>query len=461
MLLEDHNYIIMNNIKILKFGGTSMGNADAIKQSASIIIKTTKEQPTVVVVSAVSGVTDKLINLTKFAINRKTGQVTQVFQEIKELHQTILTKLVSKERMLKTWEQVFLPLFDQLEPILIGTSFVGDISDKSYATVCSFGERLSSHLITACLKEQGIAAQRCFSADIIATNNNHLEASVNFTATKAQCEAQLQSLLSQNFTPVVTGFIGRSNEGDLTLLGRGGSDYTAAIIGSCLNASAIEIWTDVDGIMSADPRKVANAKLWNAIDYQVTAEMAHSGAKVLHPKTIFPAIQNNIPVWVKNTFNPSAIGTKIVPQKETGLRGIVVDKEQILIHLTSPSMLDEAGFIERSSACFLEHNISIDLCVTSEVSVTYSVKAEKIPTKLVNALTQIARVEQTHELAKICLIGQNISCDSNILADIFDTLRLYKIYTVAKGASFNNITFCVERQYADEILQLLHTRLFE
>ena len=212
--------------------------------------------------------------------------------------------------------------------------------------------------------------------------------------------------------------------------------------------------------MSADPRVIPNAKVWSEIDINSMAEMAYVGAKVLHPKTIAPALQGKIPVYIKNTFNLRALGTKIVEQGKKGLRGIVIKKNQLLIQLSNPAILNQIGSINRYSEIFAQNNIPIDVCATSEISVTFTINEKDGSEKLFKTLRKSANLETYKNMAKICVVGNHTGNNTSIIARIFNALKKYPIYTISNGASFNNITLIVDENKADEMLKILHKELF-
>jgi len=447
----------MRNIKILKFGGTSMGTNETISECAKIIKNAIKNSKVIVVVSALSGVTNELIALIDLAKNQKSRLIAVRLDKLEKKHKETLNCFAKNPN--EAWAQL-LPIFNELRQILTGISLVGDISDKTSAAVWSYGERLSSWIMHYALLESNVTNKRISAAKLIQTNSNYLEAEVDFVKTKVNCKRILNPLIKDNQAVVITGFIARDKHKHITTLGRGGSDYTASIIGLSVNANQIEIWTDVDGVMSADPRIVPSARVWSEIDVNVMAEMAYVGAKVLHPKTIAPALQGKIPVYIKNTFNIKSRGTKIVEQDKKGLRGIVVKKNQLLLHLANPVILNQIGSIHEYSHVFAENNISIDVCVTSEISISLSINKKDESEKLYKDLRKLAKLTINDNLAKICIVGNQIGNDVSILARIFNTIKNYKIYLISDGASFNNITLMVDEKNADDILKVLHKELF-
>jgi aspartate kinase len=447
-------------IKVLKFGGTSVGTSQGIEQCVKIIKRALANFKAVVVVSALSGVTDELIALIHLAQKQKPKLIKVRLNKLEERHREILASFVDAADIEEVWEDNFAPLFKKLRFILTGTSFVGDLTDKTYAVICSFGERLSSWIVACALTRAGIKNQRVCATRLIRTDSQYLKASVDFRRTRKACQRWLLPPIRKGMVPVITGFMGKDTRGDIALLGRGGSDYSAAIIAVSTGTDIIEIWTDVDGIMSADPRLVAQAHPFPKIDMNVMAEMAYTGIKVLHPKTIIPALRNKIPVFIKNTFNPLAPGTEIVYGGKQGLRGIVIKKAQALLQINNPNMLEEIGFIHRCTQIFINHNVSIDVCVTSEVSITYSINQEDGSPKLYKDLRKMVDLTVYPNIAKVCVVGCQISFEAKLLARVFKALGRYPVYAVSIGAGFNNITLMVKDSQVEKILKLLHRNLF-
>lgn len=423
--------------------------------------KETRHRHPIVVVSAVGGVTDDLIGLVDLAKKQKQRLIAGRLNRLEETHKTILQAFVSPREFQLIWEKEFSPSLKKLRYVLTGISYVGELTKKTYAFICSFGEMLSSQIMRYALINSGMSSLQVHGRRIIRTNSEYLEAEVDMRRTRESCRRILLPSIKDGFVPVVMGFIGKDTHGDTTLLGRGGSDFTASLVGISMDADQIQIWTDVDGVMSADPRLISTVKLWPKMNIDVMAEMANSGAKVLHPKTITAAVRKAIPVYIKNTFNPSAPGTLITADSRRGLKGVQCVKGQMLIHLQTPEMLHAFGFIQRCSQVFVQHNISVDVCATSEISFTSSIAASDYSRRLFKNLSKIAHVDLHPDLAKICVIGSNVSHDAQLISAIFEILTPYRIYTVSIGASFHNITFFVSESQSDEVLLRLHQKLFE
>ena len=451
----------MSNILSIKFGGTSMGSAESILECASIVKEKLKKHPLVVTVSAVAGVTNELLTLIALAKKQKPRRVRSRIAILKAQHEHILKKISPQNKTEYIWQQDFLPLFSKLETILLGTSLVGDITQKTEARILSFGEKLSSHLMTQALNKLNVANKRIESEKIIKTDSNYLEANVKFKTTNAACRKITKPLLTKKIVAVVTGFIGKDTHGNTTLLGRGGSDYTASILAIGIDAKAIEIWTDVNGIMSTDPKIIPNAISWSTLDMNTVSEMAYSGARVIHPKSITTAIHKNIPVYILNTFQRNFPGTKVTLQKTDGVKGIIVTKNHIVLNIENPNMLEAIGFLAKLTNIAEEHNISIDVCATSETTFTFSIKNKDYSVKFLKSLRHMANVTVLKNISKLSIIGNNIIKNTTLLANIFTIFAKNKIiiHTLSIGASNNNITILIDDTNCEKTLKLLHQEL--
>jgi len=458
-------------LRILKFGGTSMGTAQAIAQSARIAARAAPHQTrsasmrgqAVVIVSAMAGVTNELIALMDLAVHERTEAVQARVRALEERHHAVWNAFVDEATGRESWDEQMAPLFEKLRLLLTGTSLVGDISDRSYALICAFGERFSSRIMQRALSRERCRCAMMDAGELIVTDAQYREAAVDFPASQRRFRSKIRPMLRRGIVPVLPGFIGAEPSGHTTLLGRGGSDYSASIAGICLHADVVEIWTDVDGIMSADPRLVKRGvRTWRKVELAAMSEMAHSGVKVLHPKTVTAAVQKKIPVIVKNTFRPSAPGTVIVPTASARpqLRGIVTQAGQVLFHFTEPGMLASSGFIQRLSSIFARHGVPIDVCATSEISFTCSIDGKDFRAGILHELEEIADVTIRRNMTKVCVIGNRIAADLRVLHRIARTLGAMPVYTVSVGSSTDNITLMVDERDASRALQILHRSLF-
>ena len=448
------------SLRSIKFGGTSMGSAKSVLECAGIIKDKVIDSLVIVTVSAVNGITDELIEIIELARKAKPGLVKSRVKEISNLHKNILEGIISnKEKSENIWCTEFMPIIAELEAISYGTSLVGDLTNKTVARICAFGEKLSSLLMVHALDKVGVTSQRIESERLIKTDDNYLKAKVNFRATAIASKKILKPILAQKIVPVVTGFIGKDIHGNITLLGRGGSDYTASIIAMVFNADVIEIWTDVNGIMTADPRIVKEAFSWKSLNMNVMSEMAYSGAKVVHPDTIALAVEKDISVYVYNTFNRSFKGTKIT-KIAPHAKGIIASPSNTLITLGNTNIINGIGFVQKVTSIVAKHNIPIDVCTTSEISFTFSIKTKDYSKKLHKDLEDFASIKVKHNITKLCFIGNNISLDTLLLSGIFELCRIHNIhvYTVSVSDCNNNITLMIDEDKSDMLLQALHKK---
>ncbi len=300
-------------LRIMKFGGTSVGDPSAIQKVVDIIRGAARESHLVVVVSAMSGVTNELIEAATQAQAGHRQSVEMILNQLRRRHDAAASALIHsvppRTQVNRHMEQIF----REGERLCQGTALLGELTLRARDSISSLGERLSAPLIAAALTECGVASEAIEATELVQTDSCHGCADPHMDVTRERCEARLRPLLQKGVVPVVTGFIGATAEGVLTTLGRGGSDYSATILGAALDADEVIIWTDVDGLMTADPRLVPDASTIAEISYREAEEMAHLGAKVLHPKTLRPVTQSGIPLWIRNTFAPDLPGTKITP----------------------------------------------------------------------------------------------------------------------------------------------------
>jgi len=297
----------------MKFGGTSVGDASAIRKVVDIIRGASRDGDLVVVVSAMSGVTNQLIEAATQAQAGNRQSVEMILEQLRQRHGAVVSALIhsvsARTQVNRHMEQIF----REGERLCQGTALLRELTLRVRDSISSLGERLSAPLVAAVLEEHGVASEAMEATALIQTDSRHGAADPHMDVTRKLCQERLRPLVEKGVVPVVTGFIGATVEGVLTTLGRGGSDYSATILGAALDADEVTIWTDVDGLMTADPRLVADASTIAEISYREAEEMAHLGAKVLHPKTLRAVTQRGIPLWIRNTFAPERAGTKITP----------------------------------------------------------------------------------------------------------------------------------------------------
>lgn len=451
-------------IRSIKFGGTSMGSANSILECADIVKKKSKNYSVIITVSAVGDTTDELVKIIELAKKQKPKLINIKILQLEKLHRKILSSIVSNEVAVEQiWEQKFKPMFQKLRVIAQGTSLVGDLTSKTEARICAFGEKFSSYLMHVALDSISIKSVCVESEKIIRTDSNYLKAAVLFQSTGSACRKVLKPMLLAGIIPVVTGFIGKDTHGNVTLLGRGGSDYTASILAMAFQAEAIEIWTDVDGIMSADPRIVKDTVCWKDVDINLMSEIVYSGARVVYPYTIELAIKKNIPVYVFNTFNRNSSGTKITTKDTNNVKSIISDSRNLLIVLEHPNIINHIGFLAKVTDIVERYNVSIDVCATSETSFSFSIREEDFVEKMYKELKDIAYTKVIKKITKLCIIAKNIVKDKKFLASVFDLCEKNNIdiHVVSVSASYINITLLIDDSNKSKAVQLLHDKLFE
>ena len=436
---------------IMKFGGTSVGNAERIANVANIIKNNLGKKP-VIVVSAVTKMTDALIRLANECAQGKGDETLEL---IKKTHYDILEKLQLDKILIENDVQ-------EIEELAIKTKSSGRIDNKTLDLFQSFGERISSKIVAAELNKIGVNAKAVISWELGFLTDSEFGDAEPLKVTYHNLKSKISEL---KVVPVITGFIGKTEHGEITTLGRGGSDYTAAIIGASIDASEIQIWTDVNGIMSADPKIVKRSKTLETVSFAEASELAYFGAKVLHPKAILPAMKKNIPVKVLNTFNPEAQGTTILNkanQSREIVKAIACKKNITLINVESTRMLGAHGFLAKLFSIFSNYRKSIDVISTSEVSVSLTVDDDKNLQNIIGDLKEIANVETVGNKAIICVVGEGMRNTPGISGRTFIALGKngINVEMISQGASEINITFIVDGKDSDKAVQILHDEYF-
>jgi len=447
-------------MKVLKFWWTSMWSSLRILKVAQIVIDSHKKENCLVVVSAMSWITDKLLELAKYAWKWKYPKVKKILDSIERHHKTTLLEIVWIENYQNIWDKNFKKKFEELELISKWTSLLWDVSEKYQASIWYFWEILSSLLLVEAIKEKWLGSIWLMSRDLIRTDKNYLDAKVDFKKTKSLVSKKLSKINYKKTIPVVTWFAGWDLDWNTTLLARWGSDYVATILWEATKSDSVEIWTDVAWIFSWDPRIIKNPVCFEKLDYRVCAELALAGAKVLHPKTISPMVRSNIPVYVKSTLEPEKNWTKICKHKEKWVKWLNLNNNNVLFHFTDNTMFWSVWYINEITCIFRKNNIPIDSITTSEVSFTCSIKKSDLSKKVLKELKKTWDVEIIENLSKISVVWEYIWYNCKVMQNIFNTLEGHKIYLVSKWASFNNITLFVDNNKSKEILELLHNKLF-
>jgi len=451
----------MANCIVMKFGGTSVGDAKAIGRVVEIVRGRLKQRP-VVVVSAMARVTDQLLQMARAAGNGDRKTALTLARELRERHYNTAGELLGTALFTQFHSDLGTE-FEDLEELLRGISAVGELTPRTTDNVASFGEVLSSKLVTAALSAHGIEATLADSRDCIVTDGNFTRAAPLFEETNAKLGELVQPLIKLGRVPVMGGFIGANRSGITTTIGRGGGDFSAAIVGAGVGAEKIEIWTDVDGMMTTDPNICPDARRIKIISFDEAAELAYFGAKVLHPATVLPAIQKNIPVYILNSRNATCEGTRITaraPHCKNFFKAIAAKKRITIIDIAAPRMLLAHGFLKAIFDAFDRHRIPIDVVSTSEVSVSLTVDSNESIPALAEDLSRLADVKYEGRKAIVCLVGENLREVPGIAAHVFGQLTDVKIRMISQGASEINLTFVVDEEQVPSIVQRLHKTFF-
>ena len=441
----------MSKVTVSKFGGSSMADQVAMARSAKVAVE---RKSSIVVVSATYGTTDQLVSLVKNAERGHWNECEKVLFKLREKHFDICQN-VTQNQIIS--EQLRL-LFNELETLIRGVFLLQECSLKAKDQILSFGERISSLLFTEVLRETADNDVQLFDVRSMMITDSHFGNATAFTEVVAhKCKEHMK--LDGSITYVTQGFIGADDTGATTTLGRGGSDYSAALIAEAAQADVLEIWTDVAGIASTDPRICPNAVAIEEISYNEASEMAQYGAKILHPTTLVPAMRNNIPVFVGSSYDKDKAGTWIRHNAtHTPLvRAITRRSNQALLSIRTPKMLNAFGFMSSIFDIFSKHRISVDCVTTSEISVAVTVDHSTIEnTKFINELRKIGEVRYETGNALISLIGNNISETTGVATNIFNSIEGVNVRMMCLGASDYNFNFLVREEDSDTVIKKLH-----
>ncbi|PYT05573.1 MAG: lysine-sensitive aspartokinase 3, partial [Acidobacteria bacterium] len=443
---------------VMKFGGTSIQDAAAIDTAAEIVSGRVNRAP-VVVVSAMAGVTNSLILTAKAAKERRADDALQEITELRRRHFSTARKLLDKSAeprsgaySLNSVELELESLFAELENLARSVATLGELTARSHDAIVSFGERLSSVIVAAAFRSRGIPAELVDSRRFIITDDHFSRAAPDLPEIIRRASEVLLPILNSSSVPIAQGFIGSTSNGVTTTIGRGGSDYSAALIGAALGVEAIEIWTDVDGLMTADPRVVPAARRIRVISFAEASELSYFGAKVLHPSTVLPAIERGIPVHIYNTRNPVCEGTLIVatPHPSRNLiKSIAFKRGVTIVNVTSTRMLMAYGFLRTIFEVFERHQTSVDVVTTSEVSVSMTLDDTQRLDAIKRDLSGIGEVSVERDKAIVCVVGDNLKFTPGLAARLFRAIDSTNVNMISQGASEINLTFVIDESDVD------------
>jgi len=445
----------------MKFGGTSVEDAAAIDRVAAIVKGRTAERP-FVIVSAMAKVTDQLLAMANAAGAADLEKALDLCLKLRERHYNAAGELLGTGLHTELHSELA-TIFDSLEQLLRGICAVGELTPRTSDQVASFGERLSSTIITPAFVARGMNAVLLDARQVIVTDSQHMRAVPQMDEINHRLQVKAKPLVDNGQIPVMGGFIGSTREGHTTTIGRGGSDFSAALVGAGLNADRIEIWTDVDGMKTTDPRICADAHRIKVISFEEAAELAYFGAKVLHPATVLPAVEKNIPVLVLNSRNPENEGTRILSNTAPSrslFKAIAVKSRITIIDIVSARMLMAHGFLAKVFEVFARHRCAVDVVSTSEVSVSLTVDSNEAIPQIAADLEDLGQVKYSGRQAIVCLVGESIRDRPGVAAQVFDAIRDINVRMISQGASEINLTFVIDETHVPDVVQRLHARFF-
>ncbi|PWT93601.1 MAG: aspartate kinase, monofunctional class [Blastocatellia bacterium] len=456
----------------MKFGGTSMGDADCIRRAARIVIDATKEASVIVVVSAMGGVTNRLVDAAHRSAAGDEGPSHSLANALRDEHfaaaDTLVSDLSARQELKVQLEKIT----SQVSDLCHGVRLLRELTPKSLATLSSIGERLSAPLMASALTDEGLKSAAVSATELIVTDDQFDQAEPLMAQVRERAKSRLLPLLEKEITPVVTGFIGATLDGALTTLGRGGSDYSATTLGAATNADEIVIWTDVDGVLTADPRLVPEARLLHEISYKEAAELAYFGAKVLHPKTLRPVAEAGIPVWIRNSFAPERAGTRITQTGRTsanGVRAITAISNVSLITVGGRGMVGAVGVAAKMFAAVASVRANVllisqsssenDICLIVEsADASQTLKALKKAFARDLDHHDVEYITVNDEIAIVAVVGEKMHGTPGMAGRTFSALgdRGINIIAIAQGSSEYNVSFVVEKHAMRSAVAAIH-----
>jgi aspartate kinase len=447
---------------VCKFGGTSVADADAIRRAAGIIRGRMDREP-VVVVSALGGATNVLIALAEQAARGQLIGAMRAVENLRDRHLKECSALLGTAGDVTDVASELSGMFDELASLAEALSVLGHLTPRSLDAVAAFGEQLSSLLVTAAFRCAGLPAQHVDARQIMITDDQFTRAEPQADAIAEMARAHVLPIVREHKVPVLGGYIGATQRGGITTtLGRGGSDYSASLLGAALHADAIEIWTDVDGMLTADPRVVPSARTIEQIGFEEASELASFGAKVLHPYTIAPAVRLGIPVCVLNSRRPDGKGTLITFEAPKRPVTAIAGKSNVtVVKVRSPRMLLTEGFLRELFGIFERHKTSVDVVSTSEVSVSVTVDDGTRLEEIMADLRQLGDVAIERNRGIVALVGASLSDHSEAMARALRVLGDSHLHMLSLSATGINLTMVIENDDVQTVMQRLHAEFFE
>jgi aspartate kinase len=449
---------------VQKFGGTSVADPDAVRRLIEIAraARARDGRGPVLVVSAMSRVTDALLTIAAEAGAAKTDSALGHVDQLRERH-LVMARALADQRGVATLSTQINEHFDQLAAVVKALAVLREVSFRTLDVVAAMGELLSSRIIASALVNAGLPGEWVDARAAIVTDDAHTKACPLMRETRAALRASVVPLVEAGRVPVIGGFVGATVDGHTTTLGRGGSDYSGAIVGAGIDAAEIQIWTDVDGMLTADPRVIPQSRLVPRLSFAEAAELSYFGAKVLHPSTIHPAVERDIPVRILNSWKPAASGTLITatsPPDGNPLTAMAAKRDLTVVDITSSRMLMAYGFLRRVFEVFERFRTAVDVVTTSEVSVSVTVDDRRHLEAIVEALSEFGEVSVEQEMALLCAVGDRLRSEPEIAARVIRVLEEVPLRMISQAASRRNITVILRQSDLPHAMHRLHEEFF-
>jgi aspartate kinase len=457
----------------MKFGGTSVGNAKAVAQTASIVREYTATwEQIVVVVSAMRGVTDALVTGARTAAEGDRSTYPSIVSDLRVKHTLAVAELLKEGPMRTDLLKTVDAYLDEFATLCHSVGVLGEVTPRAMDTISSLGERMNARIVSACLNQLGIVSRVVDATDLIVTDDRFQQAMPLIDLTREKVQNVLVPLLTDGIVPVVTGFIAATEDGITTTLGRGGSDYSASILGAALDADEVWTWTDVDGVMTTDPRIAPDARVIPVLSYSEVGELAYFGAKVLHPKTISPVVERDIPLWVKNTFNPSSPGTKIVREPESTpgtVKAVTAIHGLSMVTVEGRGMMGVPGIAARTFSAVASQGASVLMIsqASSEQSICFIIPIVDVPPVIASLENELAlelsrrdidRVWALDDIVVVTAVGAGMRGTPGVAARLFTALANESInaIAIAQGSSECSISIAVSAEQATDAVRQIH-----
>jgi len=446
---------------VMKFGGTSVESAAAIERMAGIVGGRLDRRP-VVVVSAMGKTTNRLLEIARQAVGGRRREAIQLIHELRDFHSREARQVTPLSERAEL--DLFLDEhFQELTELVKGLAVLGEATPRAIDAIASYGERLSSYIVARALCHFGIDSLHLDSRSCVVTDDRFTQAAPLYSPTYQRLAENIPPRLVQGKAVVMGGFIGATEHGVTTTLGRGGSDFSASLVGAGIGAEEIQIWTDVDGMLTCDPTILPGGRRLKVISFNEAAELAYFGAKVLHPSTLLPAMDKNIPVFILNSRRVDGEGTKILPQAPPSrslAKSIACKKNITVVDICSTRMLMAHGFLRRIFEVFDRYETPVDMVTTSEVSVSLTIDSTARLEEITGELRQFAEVSHENRQAIVCVVGDNIRYTPGVAGRIFKAVEGVNVRMISQGASLRNVSFVVRESDLRPAVEALHNAFF-